>query len=401
MTARTRREHGSGGVYQRASDGRWIATIEAGTTISGTRRRITVSAKTESECKAKLKKKRQEIDLNGAPAAGVHGSTTVKTWAAEWLKMHERAVRPKTFATDRSSVGRWIIPTIGRRRLAELTPADVRQVTTAVSDAGRSSTTARYAQGVLTRMLRAAIVEGHAVPQRVLMTKAPAKAASTRGAIPIEQAKAILAVAADQPGGSRWVAALLQGMRQAECIGLTWECVDFDRGLIDVSWQLQQLPYKDRARGIFRVPDGYEARQLRLSWHLVRPKTSSGYRVLPMLPWFATSLQTWKEIAPESKYGLVWARPNGDPLDPPEDSEAWNATQEAAGVAKADGERYTLHEARHTTATLLMEANVPDVVVTSILGHSSIVTSKGYQHAADKQTRDAMEQVAGLLGLGA
>lgn len=401
MTARTRREHGSGGVYQRSSDGRWIATIEAGTTISGTRRRITVSAKTESECKAKLKKKRQEIDRDGAPAAGVHSSTTVKSWAAEWLKMHVRAVRPKTYATDASSLKRWIIPTIGRRRLAELTPADVRQVTATVTDAGRSSTTARYAQGVLTRMLRAAIVEGHAVPQRVLMTKAPAKAASTRGAIPTEQAKALLAAAAGRSDGSRWVAAFLQGMRQSECIGLTWDCVDFDRGLIDISWQLQQLPYKDRAAGTFRVPDGYESRQLRLSWHLTRPKTKSGYRALPLLPWLATALQEWRAVAPAGPYGLVWTRPNGDPLSSTDDTNAWVALQEAANVSRPTGDSYTLHEARHTTATLLMEANVPDVVVTSILGHSSIVTSKGYQHAADKQTRDATEQIAGLLGLGA
>src|SRR5690606_40016384 len=72
----------------------------------------------------------------------------------------------------------------------------------------------------------------------------------------------ILATATPRPDVSRWIAALLQGMRPAECRGLTWDAVDLDSGSIDVSWQMKPLPYKiprDRASG-FRVPTSEERR---------------------------------------------------------------------------------------------------------------------------------------------
>ena len=68
-----------------------------------------------------------------------------------------------------------------------------------------------------------------------------------RTALAVPEALAILTAAAELPHGSRWVAALLQGMRQGECLGLTWDAVDFDTEALDVSWQLQALPYVDRA----------------------------------------------------------------------------------------------------------------------------------------------------------
>lgn len=399
------RQYGTGSVYQRSSDGRWIGVIQAGWTDKGTRRVITVSAKTETEAKRKVDRKRTEF----AADAGATGDarTTVKAWSEAWLTEHARKARPKHYATDASAVRVWILPTIGHKRLSHLTPGDVRAVTNAARDAGRTTTTARYAQGVLERMLRAALAEGHPVPQRVLMVAPPGKAANDRDAIALDDAVALLDAAAVLPDGSRWVAALLQGMRQGECLGLTWDRVDLDRGTLDVSWQLQALPYLDRAAGTFRVPDGYEARRLVDSFHLVRPKSSRGWRIIPLVPWMTAALTGWRERAPENPHGLVWPVADGTtrtgrPRSSSEDRSAWYDLQDAAQVARVDGNegrRYLLHEGRHTTATLLLEAGVDPAVITAILGHSSIVTSRGYMHVNQALARKALDDVAGRLGL--
>ncbi|WP_182354389.1 hypothetical protein [Flaviflexus huanghaiensis] len=63
---RTRRK-GSGSVYQ-TGDCRWRGTIEAGWTSKGTRRRITVSGRTEREALRKLRDKEREIARTGIPA---------------------------------------------------------------------------------------------------------------------------------------------------------------------------------------------------------------------------------------------------------------------------------------------------------------------------------------------
>lgn len=65
-------------------------------------------------------------------------------------------------------------------------------------------------------------------------------------------------------------------MRQAECLGLTWDAVDLDNGTLDVSWQLQALPWQDRTRGAFRVPAGFFARHLTGSYHLSAPRLLPG-----------------------------------------------------------------------------------------------------------------------------
>lgn len=400
MPAKTkRRDYGNGSVYQRASDGRWIGAAAAGWTASGSRRRVTVSATTEAEAKRKLRKKVAEIEVHGAPEVGRGSSTTVKSWADVWLPRHVARVRPATARTDTGAVRKWIIPTIGPRRLDALTPADVRKLRAAITDAGRTTTTARHAHAVLRKMLKAAILEGHSIPQRVLLVEAPPLAKNDREAIPLADALAILRAAAARPDSARWVAALLQGMRQGECLGLTWDRVDLDTHVIDIPWQLDTLPYADRQRGTFRIPDGMEARHLEGAWHLTPVKSAHGQRIVPLVPWMSAALRQWRDEAPASPHGLVWPRPDGRPRDDKDDRTAWWALQDAAGVKHPAGRWYTLHEARHTTATLLLEAGVDPEVIKAIMGHSSITTTRGYQHVSQTLARKALEDVAARLNL--
>ena len=390
---KARRQYGSGSVSQRA-DGKWVARLEAGWTPRGTRRRIARIAPTEAAAKRILRDLQRE-HAEGAEVGGRR--VTVKAWCEAWLAQQATRVRPKTYETDASTVRRWIVPTIGHRKLADLTPADVRRLTTAVRDAGRTSTTARYAQAVLNRALKAAIREGHPVPERVLLVDKPAAAVSDREALTPPQAVSVLSAAGKREDSARWVAALFYGMRQGECLGLTWEHVDLERGELDVSWQLQALRYADRERETFQIPDGYEARRLEGAWHLTRPKTAKGRRVIPLLPLMAGPLAAWREVAPESPYGLVWPRPDGRPRDSKADRAEWWALCEEAGVAHPGGRRYHLHEARNTAATLLMLAEVDPMTITQILGHSSITVSRGYMTVDRGQLRDALTRVTGLL----
>lgn len=400
-----RRQYGTGSIFQRSADGRWIGQIQVGWNANGTRRTVSVSctaAKGEAECKRLLRAKLRQIDAEGLPTAGISGRATVKSWADTWLEHTQTAVRPKTWATNRSAVATWVIPIIGGKRLDSLTPGDVRAVTRAIRAAGRTSSTALRAQVVLVKMLRDAVIEGHQVPQRVLMLSAPSAGVSDRDAIDTGDALKLLHVARLLPDGSRWVAALLQGMRQGECLGLTWDAIDFDSNVMDVSWQLQSLPYVSGRRGALRVPDGYEYRPLDGALSLVRPKTAKGQRLIPIVPWMNRSLQQWRYFAPENAHGLVWPRGDGRPQTSSADRSAWYSLQDAANVARTDGKlgrRYQLHEARHATATLLLEAGVDTEVVKAILGHSSIITSRGYQHVNQALARKAMESIAGALGL--
>jgi integrase len=190
-----------------------------------------------------------------------------------------------------------------------------------------------------------------------------------------------------------------------ECLGLTWAAVDLEAGTfgeIVIEWQLQPLPYKvkrDRSSG-FRVPDGYEARHLIDSYHLVRPKSRSGYRVAPLLLPVREALLAWREVAPANPYGLVWPEPNGRPRNDKHDRAAWSDLQAAAAVAHPSGRPYHVHECRNFAATMLLEAGVDEHVITTLLGHSSIVMSRKYMTVRREPLLDALTKVGARLQLG-
>jgi integrase len=384
-----------------------MGVIQAGWTPRGTRRTISVSGATEKEVRAKLNKKRRELDAAGGPAKAVSGRATVKTWAEQWLQIHERKVRPKAFVTDAGAVRRWIIPTIGHKRLGSLTRTDVRALHKAVTDAGRSTTTARQAHFVLMGMLKAAADEGNAqISTEVTTTPAPARAANDRDAIPLLDAIRLRDLARTRPDAARWELALHYGMRQGEALGLTWDALDLSRpgAPLTIEWQLQQLPYADRAAGTFRVPDGYEARHLAGSYHLVRPKSKTGYRVVPIIADLRDHLLRWRdEHAVDNPWGLVWTgtdtRKGRDkvlPRRPAVDRADWIALQDEAGVRHPSGRHYVLHEARHTAATLLMMEGVDAQVISAILGHT-IQASKTYKHVSTALAAEALGRSARRL----
>lgn len=394
-----RRPGGMGSVTQLAS-GKWRGTIQIGWTATGGRRTVNMTASTRKDCEKLVRDKLREIAENGPPAQNAR--ITVKTWAGQWLEHQQTTRAPKAYLAYRTDVTRWIIPVLGGTPLSKITPGDVRRATRNVVNAGRSTTTARNVHVTIVKMLRDAVAEGHTVPARVLAVAPPAKAVNDRDEIPLDHVGALLAAAQRDPGGSRWTAAFLQGMRQGEELGLTWECVDIERRTLLISWQLQALPYRvkgDSTSG-FRIPDGYEYRQLHGALCLVRPKSRAGWRLVPMAPGLADALEDLPR-----RHELVWPGYRAGqwlPQTVEHDLAAWWALQDAAQVARVDGvlgRRYYTHEARHTTATILMVLGVDESIRTAILGHSSIATTKAYQHVNLEMARAALKQVDAKMRL--
>ena len=171
--------------------------------------------------------------------------------------------------------------------------------------------------------LKAASLEGHTIPARIFHVPPPAKGQSDRTEVSVADAIALLKAAETDPRRSRWVAALMQGVRQGECLGLTWEHIDLERGLLDISWQLQPLPYahgclddagkatcgkrrvgrsvRDPARsGTSRCPSASSTSRCTSDGisSAGRPRAASGRS--PLLPWMVAALTEWRdrEVAP-------------------------------------------------------------------------------------------------------
>lgn len=396
------RRKGTGSIYQN-SRGQWVAAIETGWTERGTRRRLTVKAQTELEVRARLMEAQERISTQGVST--IFASITVKRWVDLWLTRRRGVVRPGTYVSDRSAIDRWIVPTIGHLKLEILTPADIRKVALAQESAALALPTMQRTHAVLRKILTDAVAEGFEVPQRARETAGPGVGPSSRQALSIDDAMRILAVAADRADTSRWVTALVEGLRPAEALGLTWEMVDLQAATMTLAWQLKALPYLERREpeSGFRVPRGFESRHLIGAHHLVRPKTRAGIRVVPLIPWLVEALAEWQRNAPRSPYGLVWPRADGSPRSAEFDRAQWYEIVDQAGVSVAlpDGttRRPLLYEARHTAATLLLANGIDATTIKAILGHSSVLSTQAYLHTDVTRTRSALTASAAKVGL--
>lgn len=427
MATDDRRDYGTGSVYQR-SDGRWLGTVEAGWTARGTRRRITVSAATEAAAKTKLRDRQRQIAREGVPEASANASETVKTYAERWLVARQDKVRSKSWSTDASMIRRHIIPSIGNRKMSALDVSAVHKVEKDAAALADSSLVRLRA--TLDKMLRDAQQEGHPIPERVLNVPRSGAGESDRTAMPDADLRDVVAVLNGRPDKSRWLMALLYGERQAECLGLTWDRVDFEAGTIDTTWQLQAVRYK---HGCGKVPCGRRfggdcpQRELHRkrgdvvvpldgALSLVDPKTKAGRRVQPLLPSMEEALRQWRTEAPASPHGLVWPRSDGRPALAKDDDAAWRGILDAAQVARVGvdlapprgirldargprliGRRYTIHEARHAVATMLKRTGASDTTAAAILGQSKMLARYVHTTTADKAI--ALDPVAALLGL--
>lgn len=168
------------------------------------------------------------------------------------------------------------------------------------------------------------------------------------------------------------------GMRRGEALGLTWNDVDLERGIVDINKSCLYVPDK----GLFE--------------HDTKTKTS--HRVIRTPIAAIDVLKEYKLFQSEQQLQLgkkwkgsdkVFTTPEGAPLHP-ETASAW-----FRAFAKRNGfENTKIHSLRHTNATLMI-ANGTDIkTVSRRLGHANVTTTGNiYTHAI--QTAD--ERAAEML----
>ncbi|NAE18233.1 tyrosine-type recombinase/integrase [Enterococcus hirae] len=408
--ASARRQRGDGALYQRA-DGLWVGVVDLGYGGDGKRKRRTVSSMSQATALKKLRDLRRTVaDHGDAPNA----TLTLEKWLARWLEDIARyRVRPRTYEGYQTCVTQHIVPVIGRKRLAQLAPQHVREMQTELRRGNDkrgplAETTILKAHRVLAKALGDAQREGLVMRNVATLVDAPRKGPSPRRALTSDQAKILMRATQDDPMCSRWMAALFTGARQGELLGLEWNRVS---DVLDLSWQLQRIAFthgcgpqaKDgwpcgRKTGggcpqrSHDLPPHFEYRTARGGLLLTRPKTSAGTRIVVMAqPLQAVMTRHW-ELQGKPTAGLVWTTQEGYPITPRDDWDAWQGALAEAGLPPIE-----LHSARHTTATLLLEAGVDAHVISSILGHSDIVVTRSYQHVDLTLQQHAMAALAQKL----
>lgn len=135
------------------------------------------------------------------------------------------------------------------------------------------------------------------------------------------------------------------GIRVSELLGLTWEQVDFAKGIVLVDRQI----YRGEAA----------------------PTKNSEARPIPMSPDLAAALKAYRHLRGPN----VFLRPNGRPFSASYVRAMLTRCSQRVGLR-----RTRVHDGRHAFATRLSESGVPTFTLQKLLGHSDIRTTQEYVH---------------------
>ncbi len=140
-----RRGNNEGSVYQRSQDGRWLGVATIGYDANGKPIRKSVSGTSRQAVVQKLKKLQRQVD-EGLPAPDT--AITVEQLLIRW---YEDVLRHQVSITAsdnyRSVAKNHIVPALGRRKLADLTPAEVDRLLSKKLDSGLSTSSVRRIAG--------------------------------------------------------------------------------------------------------------------------------------------------------------------------------------------------------------------------------------------------------------
>lgn len=390
-----RRPRGEGAFYKRAADNLWTGAVKYEDEYGETHR-ATVSSTDKQIAMEKFRQLKLDI-ANGTYAP--RSNMTVSSWLTYWVdEIVKPNVAPKTYTSYKGAIDHQIVPHIGETKRLPITPATVRGNIKFVGEHW-SARTAELTHFVWNKAMKDAVKEGVIKTNPVEHIQKPTNNARTGKALTSEQARRVLVKATEHKDRmvTRWATAFLLGARQGECLGLERDRINLGALTIDTSWQLQSLRTKpgfeldDPDR--FDAPKGYEVRPLYRRFALTRRK---GQRpvLIPLPAPLAVIYEVYLKITPPNPYGLMWVSDAGTPIPNKYDSSAWHAALARAGVPDT-----RLHDARHTTATLLMEMGVEESVRMAIMGQSSVAAHRRYAHVDLSLQRKALGNLHGLLEL--
>ena len=243
-----------------------------------------------------------------------------------------------------------LLPDLGARRLDDLTTGDFQRLVERIRKDGFDASTVRNAMLPARVVYRRAIqLERVAFNPTVGLALPAVRGRRDRIAPPVEAAQLIAAT----PTGDRviWATAFYGGLRFGELRALRWEDVDLAGGMIHVrrSW--------DEKEGV------------------VGPKSIAGTRRVPIPALLRAEIGLARERRAWTD-GLAFGRTYGTPFG---STGVYKRARKAWKAERLDP--ITMHEARHTYASLMIAAGVAPKELQEYMGHSSItVTLDRYGH---------------------
>lgn len=307
---------------------------------------------------------------------------TVAGMMQYWLDTHARPrLRAKTVFDYENTIRNHILPELGTVLIQKLTADRLLTFYTDKLAAGVGPRTIRLCHLHLRQALDQAERLG-LVPRNVAALVSPPKSQPKEMKVwTAEQAQAFLSVADQSIYGPIWIVALVTGMRKGELLGLRWQDIDFETGVLHVRQTVGALHGKIEYK---------------------KPKTAKSRRDIDLDDGILAVLRAYKlrqlerrlELGPRwQDYDLVFPSNVGTATNPDNCDSDFNRLVKLAGV-----KRIRIHDTRHSYATLAILSGIPINVVSQSMGHGDVSTTlRTYAHVMPEQRRELARKMGSLL----
>ncbi len=219
---------GEGSVYQRKSDGRWVASFIA----EETGKRQYLYREKRSEAVEALREVLQ-AQKQGTLATGP--KQTVRQYLEHWLEngLKPPAIRISSHVRYRGLLYNHILPAFGHVQLQKLTAEYLERLYTKLQKEGYSSHTIRGIHGFLHKALNQAVRRNYIARNVCDFVDLPRITTHTTIQIlDTDQAKRLLEVARGHDLEIFLLVAITTGMRFGELTALRWQDINFDEGTV-------------------------------------------------------------------------------------------------------------------------------------------------------------------------
>jgi integrase len=284
---------------------------------------------------------------------------TLAEYLPQWLENIKTALRDKTAHQYGQVMKKHIIPHIGSTALKDLRLARIECYYSDLAQSGVGVRTIRICHNILHRALDKALRYGLVSYNPADGATLPRYRHSEMQVLDEEQVGRFLVAAQTSRYRAMYHLAVTTGMREGELFGLKWADIQWAKGVLHLQRQVQSVPGQ--------------------GWSFVEPKTQSGTRTIMMGEGTLQVLREHREQQARVRQAagerwqekdLVFPNSVGNPANPSNMRKDFNRTLTHAGLS-----RIRFHDLRHTAASLLLNHNIPVIVVSKMLGHSKPSTT--------------------------
>ena len=378
-TKNTRAASGTGTIRQR-SNGRWEARITVGVDPgTGKPIRKSIYGATQKEVRQAMTAALRDLD-NGTYR--LPNKITVGQWFDQWLENFcTNTVKPLTYTSYQGTIKNHIKPTIGALRLQEIKGSHIQKLYNTMTDKGLSAKTVKNAAAILHKGFSVAVKQHMIAFNPCDSAELPKGEKRTINPLTDEEIPRFLAAIESHRYRNAYALCLFAGLREGECLGLSWKQVDFQRGRLTISQQLQH----EKKTGVVDY---------------IAESTKSGKpRVIepPRIAFDYLRAERVRQTENRLKAGEAWS--NSDDLVFTDESgkhiPAYMFYRKFKKLATSIGRPDARpHDLRHTAATVAIAAGADIKSVQDLLGHATAsFTLNTYAHTSERMMKDTAERM--------